>query len=159
MQVTKPSHKKYLLSSLDNATYCKYATVYGHAKCYGVRGIYGFLTGIGLYGVVKDLAKGHVVQYGKRKLSAIIISGCAYISAPAVAVLTNATRVVRTCQIVFVSIGYVAEAIEDASQVPFLPVDMIIFGQSISTMKPGRFSNNSWSNITDLIKELPNLDD
>jgi hypothetical protein len=157
MQVTKPFHKRYLLSSLDNETYCKYATVYGHAKCYGVRGIYGFLTGIGLYSVVKDLAKGHVVQYGKRRLSAVVISGCAYISAPAVAVLTNATRIVKTCQVIFVGIGYAAEAIEDASQVPFLPFDMIIFGQPISITKPGRFSN--WSNLTDLIKELPNLDD
>lgn len=159
MKVTKPPHKRYLLSFLDNAIYCKYATVYGHAKCYGVRGIYVFLTGTGLYSIVKDLAKGHVVQYGKRRLSAILISSCAYISAPAVAVLTNATRVVRTCKVIFVGIGYVAEAFEDASQVPFLPLDMIIFGQPISVTKPGRFSSTSWSNVTDLIAELPNLDD
>lgn len=49
------------------------------------------------------------------------------------------------------SIGYVMEAIEDASHIPFLP--LVLFGQPVLTNKDGR--SISWSNITDIIDNLP----
>ena len=135
----------------------KYAEVYSGCKRWGVRGIYAFLTGTGLYGVVKEAVKGTVVQYGKRRLATVVIGGASYICAPAVAVITNATRVVRSCKVIYTSIGYIAEAVEDASHVPFLPIDLVVFGQPIPANPEGRFS--SWSNITDLLGELPVIGD
>ena len=44
------------------------------------------------------------------------------------------------------------EAIEDASHIPFLPIDLVLFGQPVLANKNGRFS--SWSNITDIIDNL-----
>ena len=124
MQITKPPHNRYALNCLDNATYIKYATVYSGCKRWGVRGIYSFLGGTGLWGVAREVAKGTVVQYGKRRLAVVVISGASYICAPAVAVITNATRVVKSCKVVYTSVGYVMEAVEDASHIPFLPLDL-----------------------------------
>ena len=59
----------------------------------------------------------------------------------------------KSCKIVYTAIGYIMEATEDASQVPFLPIDLVLFGQLIPINKEGRFS--SWSNVTNLISDLP----
>lgn len=111
MQITKPPHNRYILSCLDNETYVKYSTVYSGCKRWGVRGIYTFLGGTGLWGVAKEVAQGSVVQYGKRRLATVVIGGASYICAPAVAVITNATRVVKSCKVVYTSVGYVMEAV------------------------------------------------
>jgi len=157
MKVTKPPHNRFLLRGLNNDTYIKYATTYSTCKRYGVRGIYGFLGGTGLWGVVKEASQGTIVQYGKRRIATVVIGGASYICAPAVAVLTNATRVVKSCKLVYTTIGYVMEACEDASHVPFLPLDLLLFGQPIPANKEGRFS--SWANMTDVINDLPGIGD
>ena len=157
MQIIKPPHNRYVLSCLDNETYVKYSTVYSGCKRWGVRGIYTFLGGTGLWGVAKEVAQGSVVQYGKRRFATVVIGGASYICAPAVAVITNATRVVKSCKVVYTSVGYVMEAVEDASHIPFFPLDLALFGQPILANKDGRFS--SWSNITDIIDNLPAIGD
>ena len=123
----------------------------------GVRGIYTFLGGTGLWGVAKEVAQGSVVRYGKRRLATVVIGGASYICAPAVAAITNATRVVKSCKVVYTSVGYIMEAVEDASHIPFLPLDLALFGQPVPANKDGRFS--SWSNITDIIDNLPAIGD
>ena len=145
MQITKPPHNRYVLSCLDNETYVKYLTIYSGCKRWGVRGIYTFLGGTGLWGVAKEVARGSVVQYGKRRFATVV------------AVITNATCVVKSCKVVYTSVGYVMEAVEDASHIPFLPLDLALFGQPVPANKDGRFS--SWSNITDIIDNLPAIGD
>jgi hypothetical protein len=157
MQIVKSPHNRYVLCGLDNATYVHYVDVYSGCKRWGVRGIYTFLCGTGLWGVVKEVAQGTFVQYGKRRLATVVLSGAAYVSAPTVAVITNATRVVKSCKVVYTTIGYAIEAFEDASHVPFLPLDLVLFGQPVPANKAGRFS--SWSNITDIVANLPTLGD
>ena len=49
------------------------------------------------------------------------------------------------------------EAIEDASHIPFLPLDLILFGQPIPANTDRRF--NSWPDITDIIDSLPAIGD
>ena len=153
MQVVKPPHNRYILSCLDEETYTKYADVYSGCKRWGVRGIYAFLVGTGLFGVIKEMTKGTIVQYGKRRIATVVIGGAAYVCAPVVAVITNATCVIKSCKVVYTTVGYVAEAAEDASHVPFLPLDFALFEQPVPANKEGRFS--SWSNITDIVDNLP----
>ena len=157
MQVTKPLHNRYVLHCLDNATYAKYANVYSGCKRWGVRGIYTFLGGTGLWGVAKEIGQGTVVQYGKRRLATAVIGGATYVCAPAVAVITNATRVRKSCKVIYTSLGYMMEVFEDASHIPFLPLDIALSGQPIPANKDGRFS--SWSDITDIVDNLPVIDD
>ena len=45
----------------------------------------------------------------KRRIATVIIGGATYICAPAVAVITNATIVMKSCEVVYTSIGYVME--------------------------------------------------
>ena len=97
------------------------------------------------------------MQYGKRRLATVVVGDAAYFCSPAVAVITNATRVVKACKLVYTGVGYVIEAVEDASHVTFLPLDLVLFGQPIPANKDGRFS--SWSNITDIIDNLPVIGD
>ena len=149
MRITKPPHNRYVLSCLDNATYVKYSTVYSGCKRWGVRGIYTFLGGTGLWGVAKEVAQGTVVQYGKRRLATVVIGGASYICAPAVCVLTNATRVVKSCKVIYTSVGYAMEAVKDASHITFLLLDLALFGQPVPANNDGRYS--SWSEITDII--------
>jgi len=66
-----------------------------------------------IWGVAKEVAQGSVVQYGKRRLATFVIGGATYICAPAVAVITNATRVVKSCKVVYTSVGYVMEAVKN----------------------------------------------
>ena len=83
--------------------------------------------------------------------------GTTYVCAPVIIVITNATRVVKSCKLVYTIVGYVMEAVEDASHIPFLPLDLALFGQPVPANKDGRFS--SWSNIKDIIDNLPAIDD
>ena len=156
MQVLKPPHNRYILSCLDNSTYTKYTDAYSNCKRWGVRGIYVFLSGTSLYGVVKEVTKDTIVQYGKRRLATVVVAGASYVCEPAIAVITNATCVSKSCKVVYNTVGYLAEAVEDASHVPFLPVDILVFGQPIPANKEGRFS--FWSNITDITDQLPAIE-
>lgn len=45
MQITKPSHNRYVLSYLYNTTYVKHVNAYSDCKLWGVQGIYIFLGG------------------------------------------------------------------------------------------------------------------
>ena len=73
MLIGKPPHKRYALHCLDNKTYSKYAHTYSVWKRWGIRGIYTFLGGAGLWGVAKDVAQGTVVQHGKRRLAMVVV--------------------------------------------------------------------------------------
>jgi hypothetical protein len=157
MQIGKPPHSKYILANVDETTYKQYVLLYAKSKQFGVKGIYFFLSGSGLYTFLQQSAKGIIFYQGKRRLSIALITVSTYVCAPAVASLTNATRVIKCCQLVYTSVGYVMESFEDASTATFLPLDFIIFGQPIPSNLAGRYS--SWSNITDLIKELPIIGD
>jgi hypothetical protein len=156
MLITKPPHNKYVFFSTSESSYLKHVKVYALLKCWGIKGLYCYLTGTGMVTVAKEVLKGTVVQYGKRRLALVVVGAATYVCAPAVAVITNATNVVKCCKVVYTGVGYIAEACEDASQLTFLPIDMILFGQPILANNAGRYS--SWSNLTDLVAELPLLD-
>ena len=50
MLISKPKNTRYVLHNVNNDTYVKYAMGYSNAKKYGIRAIYSYLTGIGLWG-------------------------------------------------------------------------------------------------------------
>lgn len=157
LNIRKPTHKRYILHGLSNSTYVKYATVYSRCKNQGNRGIMSFLTGTNLLGVVREVVRGNLIQYGKRRIATVVISRAAYICSPAVAVLTNSTKIIRCCQVVFTSVGFVMEAVENVSHMTYIPLDLIIFGQPITAVEPGRFSTTAWGNMADIIRNLPGI--
>lgn len=148
MLITKPKNNRYVLHNVDNATYVKSAIGYSNAKKYGLRGIYSYLTGIGLWGVAKEALKGTFIQYGKRRLAIVVVDIGIWVRAPAVAVLTNSTKIVNITKTVYSLVCWAGEASEDLSNVSFILFDIVVFGQPIPLGEPNRF--NVWSNFTDI---------
>lgn len=116
-----------------------------------------FATGTGTLSVVRSVLKGYLVQYGKRRAVAVLLTGVTYVCSPAIAVLTNATKVVRVCKNVFNVVGWGLEAAEDIGTLGCLPIDLALFGQPIPTGDPNRFSN--WDRIEDILSTLPTLNE
>lgn len=137
--ILKPPHGKYAFSYLGNVDYSNYANKYSTAKRYGLRGIFAFASGAGVVGVIKDVAKGTVINYGKRKFAAFAMNGALYICSPALMVFTNATRIVKWAGRVHSASSFVFECVEDTSNLTFLPFDMVLFGQPIPVGEDGRF--------------------
>lgn len=148
MQFAKPPYKRYLLHDFNSERYCQYADKYSKYKKYGVRGVYLFLIGTGLYGVVLEFGKGKIVQYGKRRLASVVVLCAGYACAPAIAVITNAAKIVKGVKTAHTTLSYIGETAEDLSNVSFLPLDILLFGQPIPVGEPGRL--NILSNMTDI---------
>jgi hypothetical protein len=149
MHIVKPNHKRYAFSHLDETSYCRLANQYSCVKRGGVRAVYVWLTGAGIWGVAKEALKGTVVQYGKRKLAAVCIGLGAYLTTPAVLVFTNATSIVKNVKRVHGTVAFVFECCEDCSNISFLPIDLALFGQPIPIGSNDRF--NLISNFTDFL--------
>ena len=45
------------------------------------------------------------MQYGKHRIAIVVIGGASYVCAPAVTVITNVIRVVKSCKIQRASVG------------------------------------------------------
>lgn len=153
MLITKPVHKRYAFNNLTTTDYTSYASKYSACKRYGFRGVVAFATG----GVIRSVLKGRLIQHGKRRVVGVFLTGVTYTCAPAIAVLTNATRVIRVCKNVQNVVGWGLEAAEDIGTLVFLPVDLALFGQPIPTGESNRFSE--WDRIEDIISELPGLNE
>ena len=89
----KPAHGRFAFRSLNSTQYKIYARQYSKAKAGGIRCVYGWMSGAGVMGILKDLGKGKgvVIDYGKRKLAAVCINAGSYILSPAVVAFTNAS--------------------------------------------------------------------
>ena len=139
MLLLRPHRHKYFFSHLDNTTYAQYMKTYSRAKCFGVRGLYGWATTTGCLDLVKNVVKGQVIQYGKEKLAVVLICVSAYVTSPVVCMVTNVTRVVQIVQKVHSICAFVYECFEDSSNLMFLPIDLALFGQAVPLGKNGRF--------------------
>lgn len=123
---------------------------YSFAKRTGITGIYIWASGAGVLGIVKEIAKGTFIQYGKRKFAAAVINGAIYVCTPAVVVFTNETRVIGWSKRAHTVSAYVFECMEDTTNLAFLPIDMVLFGQPIPMGDENRF--NLLGNSSDFFK-------
>jgi hypothetical protein len=69
----KPMHLRFAFRNLNLTQYKTYIKKYSRAKAGGIRCVYAWMTGAGVMGVVNDLGKGIVIDYGKRKFAAVCI--------------------------------------------------------------------------------------
>jgi hypothetical protein len=136
----KPGHGKYAFKSLNSTQYLTYAKQYSRAKAGGIRCVYGWASGAGVLGVAQDIGKGIVIDYGKRKFAAVCINAGAYILSPALVVFTNATKIVNISKTVHSTAAFCFECIEDSTNLAFLPIDLVLFGQPIPVGASNRFN-------------------
>ena len=145
----KPAHGRFAFRSLNSTQYKIYARQYSKAKAGEIRCIYGWMSGAGVMGIVTDLGKGVVIDYGKRKLAAVCINTGAYILSSAVVVFTNASKIVNISKSVHSTAAFCFECVEDSANLAFVPIDLALFGQPI----PIGASNslNFFGNHTDFL--------
>ena len=136
----KPMHRRFAFSNLNSTQYKTYAKQYSSAKAGGIRCGYAWMSGAGVLSVVTDLGKGIVIDYGKRKLAAICINAGAYILSPAVVVFTNASKFVNISKSIHSTAAFCFECVEDSTNLAFLPIDLILFGQPIPVGASNRFN-------------------
>ena len=74
--------------------FVKYVVASSRFKRSRVRGIYVFLDVTRLFGVATELIKDTTVKYEKRRLAIAVIASATSVCGPAIAVITNATKVV-----------------------------------------------------------------
>lgn len=152
MLISKPIHNKYAFRTVDDIIYQEYANTYSKCKRYGFRGVVAFCNGTRTLDVVKELMKGTVVQYGNRHYATLVLTSVAYVCSPAMAILTNASKVVKVCKMVYITTGYIFELFEHVGTVLLFLIDLALFGQPIPTGDSKRFPN--WDEIEDLINQL-----
>lgn len=146
MQIVKPPFHQYIFANMEEIRYKSYS----YAKRTGIAGIYIWASRCRVLGIVKEIAKGTVVQYGKRKFAAVLINGAIYVWTRAGVVLMNATRVINWAKRAHTVSAYGFECIEDTTNLAFLPMALILFGQPIPMGDENRF--NLLGNSSDFFK-------
>jgi len=140
----KPDHGWYLFYELDRISYNTCAENYSLTKRAGVRGVYAWATGIGIFEVVKNLITQQVFFYGKNRLYLICLNFAGWSSSSWLfyALKTQKiTKILVMLKDVHSYCGYIFETIEDTNNLIFLPLDLALFGQAISIAALGRFDN------------------
>ena len=145
----KPMHGKFVFRNLNSTQYKTYAKQYSSAKAGGIRCVYAWASGTGVMGVITDVGKGVVIDYGKRKFAAACINAGAYVLSTAVVVFTNASKIVNISKSVHSIASFCFECVEDSTNLAFLSIDMAFFGQPITIGAKNRF--NLLSNHTDFL--------
>jgi hypothetical protein len=145
----KPMHSRFALRNLNSTQYKIYAQQYSRAKAGGIRCVYAWMSGTEVIGVVTDVGKGIVIDYGKRKFAAVCINAGAYILSPAVVVFTNASKFVSISKSIHSTAAFCFECIEDSTNLAFVPLDLALFGQPIPIGASNRF--NLFGNHTDFL--------
>jgi len=143
----RPMHNRFIFRELNNTDYRHYALQYSRAKSGGIRGIYLYLSGAGIQSLVIDIGKGFIINSGKRKLGIVVLCAISYVTGPTLMVFTNATKVVKIAKNVHVIASYCWETSEDLSNISFLPIDMILFGQPIPLGATNRFNLLNMTNF------------
>lgn len=145
----KPGHRGFAFRNLNSTQYKIYAHQYSKAKAGGIRCIYTWASGAGILGIVKDVGKGVIIDYSKRKFAAICIAAGSYIISPAAVVFTNATKIVNVAKSVHSCAAFCFECVEDSTNLAFLPIDLALFGQPIPVGANDRF--NLFDNHSDFL--------
>lgn len=140
MALSRPLHKKYALKSVSNETYLSFVNGYSIAKKLGVRGVWTFICGSGVYQLCYEALKGEIRRYGRRKLAAGIISCFTWAATPIIPLLSNSTRIIRAANVTHTVIAFVAESCEDCTNLMWLPLDLLLVGQPIPIGEAGRFN-------------------
>lgn len=138
--ISRPPHRSYALHSVSDATYIKFVNGYSISKTVGVKGVWIFICGSGVYGLCVEAIKGEVRKYGRRKLATGIMSGLIWLGTPVVPLITNSTKIIKIANATHTAITFIAEACEDCTNAMWLPLDLILTGQLVPIGEAGRYN-------------------
>ena len=136
----KPKHRKYLFKDLTPDQYVKYARQYSQAKRVGIQSVYAWVGGLEVLDIIKDVSKGIMFDWTKKKLTSLCTSlAFLYVLSIPIVVLSNSKRVIRWSKIIHTSTAFVLECVENASNISYLGLDLMLFGQVIPIGQRSRF--------------------
>jgi hypothetical protein len=138
--INKPPHNRFLLSACDEDQYCKFVSRYQKAKKYGVRAVVGYLSGAEIYQIVGEIGKGALRTWGRKKLAGAGLILVGWVGGPLAIGFTNGTKIVRTAKAVHTAAAFMIEVVEDSTNIPYFPLDMLFFGQPIPIGETNRFN-------------------
>lgn len=138
--INKPPHNRFLLSACDEDQYCKFVSRYQKAKKYGIRAVVGYLSGAEIYQIVGEIGKGALRTWGRKKLAGAGLILVGWVGGPLAIGFTNGTKIVRTAKAVHNAAAFMIEVVEDSANLPYLPLDMLFFGQPIPIGETNRFN-------------------
>jgi NADH:ubiquinone oxidoreductase subunit 3 (subunit A) len=102
---------------------------YSRAKAGRYRCVYCWASGNGVLDIIKNISKGQLINYAKRKLYGVIITTYVYTILPATLVFTNATKFVGAAKTIHSTSAYRFECLEDSTNLASLPLNLALFGQ------------------------------
>jgi hypothetical protein len=138
--ISRPIHKRYALHSISDESYITFVNGYSLAKKTGIRSVWLFVSGSGVYGLCQEVLKKEVQRWGRRKLGSGVVASLCWIGTPIVPLITNSSKIIRIANVTHTAIAFVAETCEDCTNLAWLPIDLALTGQPISVGESGRFN-------------------
>jgi hypothetical protein len=125
---------------------------YRNVKKYGIRGLFGVVSGTGSYTLLKEAAKEGVKQHGKRYIGGILInSGLTFVSG-GIPLITNATKVVKYSKACYSVCAAAWRASYNIAEVPFILCDYALFGEYIPSCVKADY--DIFGGATDVLSEF-----
>jgi hypothetical protein len=122
-----------LTSRMNPAARKELKEKYRVAKKYGIRAAWGAVTGSGLLEIGKEVVKGQVVHHGKERIGGLILLGCSHIGLGALPLVTNSTKILKYAKKAHSFTSCVYRCAHDASEVPLVALDFLVFGEYVPT--------------------------
>lgn len=142
----KPLHSRFAFRNLTSEKYKAYAKRYSKAKIGYIRCTYALASGLEVLGIIKN------VRNGKGKFATVCLGAATYVFTPVIAVCINVTKIVKVSKGIHGGLAYCFESVEDISNLVYLPLDIILFGQLIPVGSVNRF--NLFENNNDFLDIL-----
>ena len=112
---------------------------YRVAKKYGIKSAWAVVTGSGVFELAKDVAVGSVSNYGKEKIGSLILLGCTHVGLGAVPLVTNSTKILGYAKRAHTVTSCVYRCAHSASEVPFVGLDFLVFGEYVPSCPPNGY--------------------
>lgn len=138
--ISRPLHRRYALHSVSDDIYLKFVNGYSISKKFGVKSVWTFICGSGVYRLCIEAIKGEVRKYGRRKLASGVMAGLVWLGCPIMPLITNSSKLIKIANATHTSIAFIAETFEDCTNAMWLPLDLILVGQSIPIGEAGRYN-------------------
>ena len=128
----KPNHGKFFFHHLDETQYRIQALNYSRGKAGGYCCVYCWASGNGVLDIIKNISKGQLINYAKRKLYCVIITAYVYTILSTTLVFTKATKFVGATKTMHSTSAYCFECVEDSTNLASLPLNLALFGQPMN---------------------------
>jgi len=128
-----------LTSRMNPAAKEKLKERYRIAKRYAIKAAWRAVTGIGVFELAAEGAKGEIIRQGRERVASLLLLCCTHVGIVAIPLLTNSTRVIGYVKKAHCITSCIYKCAHDASQVPLVALDFLVFGEYVSSCRPDEY--------------------